>query len=173
MHVTARTVDRRPAFVDDADCERFLRTLSKTVRRSRWRCAAYCLMPNHHHLVLQLPDEPSLSRGMHLLNGVFARRYNERHGRRGHLFKARFHSTLIESDAHLLETLRYVVLNPCRARLSRRPEEWPWSSFRACAGLEPTPPFLDASAVWELFADSPGSDARTRYALFTMERLRG
>lgn len=137
--------------------------LAQSSYRRDWGCLAYCLMTNHYHLVLAL-RERTLSRGMHRLNGVFARRFNARHGHVGHLFEARFTAALIESETHLLGALRYVVLNPVRAGVCSDPADWPWSSFRATAGLEPCPRFLAAPRVRAMFG--PRTRAAERYAEF-------
>lgn len=113
---------------------RFLAILDQATTRFGWRCLAYCLMTNHYHLVVQM-REPVASRALHHLNGNYARWFNRRYGFRGHLFQRRFHAAEIESDWHLLEACRYVVLNPVRAGLARQPAEWPWSSYRATVGL--------------------------------------
>jgi hypothetical protein len=91
-------------------------------------------MTNHYHLIVQT-TEPNLSQAMHHLNGSYARWFNRRNGHRGHVFERRFHAAAIESDWHLLEACRYVVLNPVRAGLARAPAEWAWSSYRATVGL--------------------------------------
>ena len=75
-------------------------------------------MTNHFHLVVETPD-PTLSSGMHYLNGF-----------EGHLFERRFAAAIIGDDAHLAEVLRYVAFNPVRAGLCDHPADWPWSSFR-------------------------------------------
>ena len=98
----------------------FIAFLAQSVYRSRWTCLAYCLMTNHFHLVLSL-SAASLSRGMHRLNGTYARRFNERHGHHGHLFEARFSSTVIKSEEHYLDAIRYVALNPVAAGLCADP----------------------------------------------------
>ena len=137
--------------------------LAQASYRRDWVCLAYCLMTNHYHLVLWL-REPTLSRGMHRLNGVFARRFNARHGHVGHLFEARFTAARIESETHLLGALRYVVRNPVRAGICSDPAAWPWSSFRATAGLEPCPRFLAAPRVRSMFGR--GTRGAERYAEF-------
>jgi REP element-mobilizing transposase RayT len=87
-------------------------------------------MTNHYHLVVaSLRDE--LSEGFHRLNGVYAQTFNRRHGRKGHLWGDRFWSGLIESDAELDATCRYVLDNPVRAGLCERPADWAWSGSRA------------------------------------------
>ncbi len=167
VHLTTRGVRREPIFVDEADRRMFIAFLAQTVHRCRWTCLAYCLMTNHFHLLISL-SAPSLSNGMHRLNGLYARRFNERHGHTGHVFEARFSSRVIESDEHLLEAIRYVVLNPVRVGECNDPGEWPWSSFRATAGLEPCPRFLAAARVRRLFGRGRGG--AELYAAFVRER---
>jgi REP element-mobilizing transposase RayT len=152
-HVTARGNRRQTIFIDDYDRRLFLAILGDTVVKHRWRCAAYCLLSNHFHLVVETPVAASdLSNGMHRLNGRYAQWFNERHGLDGHLFQDRFHSLPIERDGHLLETIRYVFLNPVRAGVSHGAADWPWSSYRATLGRAPAPPFLAPGIVLDLFA---------------------
>ena len=107
-------------------------------------------MTNHYHLLLEIP-RGGLSVGMRELNGGYSRWANRRHARSGHLFHNRFGSTRVETDPHLLEVCRYVVLNPVRAGLCPTPKTWGWSSYRACAGLERAPRFLALSVLLQLF----------------------
>lgn len=129
-HVTARGVARSELFLDARDCRAFLVHYGDAVERFEWTSLAFCLMPNHYHLVLSAPLE-HLSAGMHRLNCVYAMRFNRRYDRVGHLFQNRFDARLIEGDRHLLAVRRYVIENPVRAGLCRRWEEWPWSGLRA------------------------------------------
>ena len=83
-------------------------------------------MTTHYHLLLESTRE-TLSRGMHRLNGLYAQRFNARHGRRGHVFEGRFQAYVAESEEHFLAALHYIRENPVRAGLCELPEEWPWS----------------------------------------------
>src|SRR5438093_11434847 len=139
-NVGSRGNNKETMFRDATDWMEFLRLLAKVSIRYRWEGWAYCLMGNHFHLVVQLPHL-CLSEGMQLLNAGYAIRTNIRYKRTGHLVRNRFYSQQVESEAHLLELCRYVVLNPVRAGLCRPPADWPWSSYRATAGLDPEPPF--------------------------------
>jgi len=168
-HVTSRGNNREVVYFTEDDFSTFLRLLDGVTRRYGWVVLAYCLMTNHYHLVVQLPFD-GLSRGMQSLNGRFARRMNARHGRVGHLFQNRFYAEQIQREAHLLEAARYVVLNPVRARLVRRPDEWRWSSYRASAGLELAPPFLAVDEVLGEFGPRP-RQARREYRRFVREGL--
>jgi hypothetical protein len=96
---------------------------------------------------------------MRHLNGVYTQAFNRRHQRVGHLFQGRFSAILVEKESHLLEVLRYVVLNPVRAGLVASPRDWAWSSFRATAAEAPAPPWLETA--WSL-AQFGGSEQRYR-----------
>jgi len=140
-HVTSRGNDRKNIFTDDDDRLLFLDILNKVNGRYNWLCHAYCLMSNHYHLIVETPDG-NLSKGMRQLNGVYTQTFNRRHRRVGHVFQGRYKAILVSKESHLLETCRYVVLNPVRAKAVRRPEEWQWSSYRGTSGLEKPRPCL-------------------------------
>jgi putative transposase len=129
FHITARGVEKRTIYLDSEDCRSFLALLGATVRREAWEIYAFCLMGNHYHVVLEATRE-ALSDGVHWLNSVYAREFNRRYDRWGHLFGGRFASWVIENEEHLAAACRYVVANPVRAGLCRNPEEWPWSGSR-------------------------------------------
>jgi len=154
-HVTARGNNRSVIFRDEADYEAFLRQFEKVVARFRWRCHAYCLIPNHYHLLVETP-EGNLARGMLVLNGWYARRFNLRNERVGHVFGGPYDAKRVVTDEHLLEVSRYVVLNPVRAGLAAEPGRWRWSSYRATAGLSPRPLFLELDLVRELCGGPAG-----------------
>jgi putative transposase len=145
-HVISRGNAEERIYLDDLDREQFIRELDRVVDRYGWICHAYCLMTTHYHLVVETP-RPNLPDGMRQLNGNHASRFNERHNRRGHVFGSRYRAILIGDTRYLLAVCRYVVLNPVRAGLCETPESWPWSSYRATAGLEPAPRFLTAAAI--------------------------
>ena len=163
-HLGSRGSNREQIYWTDDDRWLFLRLLGIVSVKYSWTVLAYCLMTNHYHLVLQIA-EGGLSAGMKWLNGTHSRITNQRHSRSAHLFRNRFGSKPVESDAHLFRACRYVVLNPVRAGLCAHPDEWPWSSFRATAGLEPSPAFLAAGDLLRRF-DSSLHEARRRYVEF-------
>ena len=127
FHVTCRGVDGLPVFRDVEDRLALLKLLAITVHRDRWTCEAYCLMGNHYHLVVHA-RRADLSTGMRWLNGVYAQNFNGRYGRRGHLWGDRFASWIVGSERHLTAAIGYVLQNPVRAGLCRRPKDWPWSA---------------------------------------------
>ena len=99
--------------------------LLRIAKRSDWVLRAFCLMPNHYHLIVQTTQQ-RLSQGMHSLNGRYAQSFNERYDVTGHVFERRFWSWAIESDEHLEHALRYVSNNPVEAGLCARVVDWPW-----------------------------------------------
>ena len=94
---------------------------------------AYCLMPNHFHLVVLPANDGDLSVWMHWLQNTHVRRYHKHHGTSGHVWQGRFKAFPIQEDGHLLTVLRYVERNPVRAKLVRLAQRWPWSSARLLA----------------------------------------
>jgi putative transposase len=88
---------------------------------------------------------------MHRLNGVYAQSFNRTHGRYGHLLADRFTAVAVVSDGHLQEVTRYIALNPVRAGLCQRPQDWEWSSCGATIGCRAPVPFLDSDGVLERF----------------------
>ena len=170
-HVTSRGVGRADIFSSDADYEVFLATLVEAGRLARWSCLAYCLMPNHYHLLVGRVDTAGLSTGMQFLNGAYASRYNTAYERTGHVFQGRFHNELVRRDEHLLEALRYIALNPVRARLAQRAELWQWSSYGAIVGIRDHQEWVHEDAVLALFG-SNHAEARLRYADFVAAGMR-
>ena len=126
FHATARAVFGAALFEDDVDRLDFLQLLGRTTSILNWRCHAHCLMGTHYHLVLEATQQ-RLSDGMRRLNGDYARRFNKRHGRRGHLFDERFASYVIRDEQHLQAAITYVLQNPVRAGLCDHADDWQWS----------------------------------------------
>jgi len=142
-HVTARGNERRAVFRDDVDRQRFLDTLQTMSERFGLLLHAYCLMPNHYHLLVQTP-RANLSNAVGWLQTTYSIRFNRRHRRSGHLFQGRFKAHLIEADAYAQELIKYVHLNPVRPKDKRRAvppqrkhalRRYRFSSHRAYASL--------------------------------------
>jgi len=150
FHVTMRGNARATIFHDDHDYVVFLRMLRKTVESFEWLLHAWCVLPNHFHLLVETPH-PNLGRGMLVLNGSYARRYNAKFDRVGHVFQTPYRSTPVLTDEHFMEAMRYIANNPVRAKLSGHAADWGWSSFRASAGLQAAPPFLQTSRTLAFF----------------------
>jgi len=126
-HVMNRGRRGEEIFFTDADRREFILVLREAVELWNFRIAAYCLMPNHYHLLIQTPDG-NLSRGMRHINGVYTQRFNRRHKMEGQLFRGRYKAVLVEEDGHLLEVLRYIHRNPLRAGMVKDLGQYPWSS---------------------------------------------
>jgi REP-associated tyrosine transposase len=168
-HVMTRGIDRQKICRDDADRNKWLSILCKIVQRFEWQLFAFCLLDNHFHLFFQTPD-CSLSSGMHQLNGQYAGYFNRRHGRHGPLLQGRFKAIVVEDESYWLELSRYVHLNPVRAGLCERPEEWPWSSYRAYHRPDKSLKWLDCDYVLREF-DKNLRRARKAYREFLSEGL--
>jgi REP element-mobilizing transposase RayT len=150
QHVTSRGNRKQDIVRDGRDRINFVEMLAQVVLDRRWILHAWVLMNNHVHLLVTAPLG-NLSEGMRDLLGDYASRFNKVHDLVGHLFQHRFDTKPVERERHQLELTRYLPLNPVRCGLVRTPAEWPWSSYRATAGLEPVPPWLDVEGTLALF----------------------
>jgi REP element-mobilizing transposase RayT len=153
-HVGSRGCNKAQIIWDDVDCRSFSKELAWVASRYRWSVFAWCLMPNHHHVVLRA-SEGGFSEGFHQLNGNYSRRTNKRHGRCDHLFKNRPWSRELESHAHLINALVYVLRNPVKAGICSWSHEWAYSSYRATVALEEAPAWLVVGEVLALFGRVP------------------
>ncbi|MBI2790243.1 MAG: transposase [Elusimicrobia bacterium] len=129
-HAYSRGVDRRAIFLDDADRRAFINVMDRCVRACGAILHAYCLMPNHFHLAIEVGEVP-LSAIMQRLLTAYCQIFNARHDRTGHLFEARHHANICLDDRYLTALIRYIHMNPVRAKLVARPQDWPWSSCAA------------------------------------------
>lgn len=141
-HVLNRGNGRQQVFFKDGDYAAFLKALAHACLEIDMRVLAYCLMPNHFHLVLWPHGDGDLSRWMHWLSNAHVRRYQQHYKGSGHVWQGRFKAFPIQADAHLLTVVRYVERNPLRAELVSCAEMWPWSSAAARLGLSPRPVWL-------------------------------
>jgi putative transposase len=134
-HVTQRGNGRQRVFFSSSDYALYLRLLTDACVESNVTCLAFCLMPNHVHLILVPGKHDSLRRCLATTHRAYASILNARRNVTGHFWQGRYGSVPMD-DAHLYEALRYVLLNPVRALLVASAEQWPWSSARAyLAGL--------------------------------------
>lgn len=166
-HVMARGDARAAIFLDEGDRRAFCAGLARACERFEWRLWAYCLMDNHYHLLVETL-QPTLSRGMREVNGVYTQAFNRRHGRVGHVLQGRYKAVLVDKDSYLLELSRYIVLNPVRARLCQAADDWPWSSYRAVMGKAAATEMLAVTETLALFSEDRGA-ARRAYARFVAE----
>ncbi len=126
-HVTLRGNHRQPIFFRDADRDLLDGFVSDSLERFAARIHAYCWMPNHLHMLVQVSDAP-LGRLIHRIASAYARTVQLRINTTGHLFERRYHAVLVDADSYLLTLVRYIHLNPVRAGIVRDPADYPWSS---------------------------------------------
>ncbi len=170
-HVMTRGNRRADIFTRDDDRRLFLSLLARTCNAYAWRCLSYCLMGNHYHLVITT-ERPTLSGGMHFLNGTYARAFNSIHAKTGHVFESRYYPKLIDDDRYLLASMAYVESNPVRAKLCRGAGDWFWNSYRAVLGLRAHGRWFDRSRVLSLF-DLDETSAVEQYIALIDERIDG
>lgn len=170
-HVTSRGNARNDIFHIEQDRNDFLSVLSIVVKRYNWLCHAYCLMDNHYHLLMETPDG-NLSQGMRQINGIYTQKYNWRHKKTGHVFEGRYKAIIVDKESYLLELCRYVVLNPVRAKMVTKPEEWKWSSYPGTAGKVREPEYLTTDWVLGLFSRNKG-EAQKLYRKFVASGIAG
>jgi REP element-mobilizing transposase RayT len=129
-HVTSRGNQRDKIFYDAADRERFLEILSRTKERYGFLLHAYALMDNHYHLLMETP-KANLSQIMQNINTSYTVYVNRKYQRSGHLLQGRFKGIIVDKDRYLIALSRYIHLNPVRAKLVKRPADYPWTSYKA------------------------------------------
>ena len=168
-HVMSRGNERRRIVKDDKDRARRIDWLRRTVETYGWYLHAWVLMDNHDHLYVETP-EANLAGGMQHLNGSYTSYYNRRHRRNGHLFQGRYKAHLIESEGHYCEVSRYIHLNPVRAGLVDRPEDWPWGSYRGYHRATRRQPWVTYDRVLEEFGRN-AEQARRAYRRFVAEGM--
>jgi putative transposase len=128
-HIMNRGRRGEPIFIGKKDYQVFIELLKESSETWNIRMAAYCLMPNHYHLLVQTP-EGNVSRAMRHINGVYTQRFNRFHGCDGQLFRGRYKSILLDADEYLLQLVRYIHRNPVRAGISKRIEGYPWTTHQ-------------------------------------------
>jgi putative transposase len=174
-HVTQRGNRRERTFFEDGDYALYLDLLADAAGRAGVEIWAYCLMPNHVHIVATPGDEDGLSRTFRYVHRHYTGYINARLRVTGHLWQGRFNSVAMD-EPHLVSALRYVALNPLRARLVARPEDWRWSSTRALiAGQDDhvvtVAPALARVGDFAAFLGEPFDDAMTYAALRKAESV--
>ncbi|MBI5596606.1 MAG: transposase [Elusimicrobia bacterium] len=129
QHITARGNDRQPLFLDSRDFEKYLAFLDAALRLFNFEVHALCLMLNHLHLLCRFPLT-NMDEVMEIIHGRYARWFNHRYNRVGHVFEKRYYNRVVNTEGYLHEVGRYIHNNPVKEGLCAAPEEYQWSSFR-------------------------------------------
>lgn len=151
-HAMNRGRRNEKVFLDRIDCQTFIHVLVESIEMWNLRVSAYCLMPNHYHLLVQTPDA-NIARCMRHINGVYTQRFNSRHRSEGQLFKGRYKSILVNGDEYLLQLVRYIHRNPVKAGFVKQPADYLWSSHRAYLSFAKKWDWLNKTAVYLLLSD--------------------
>ncbi|UCC39536.1 MAG: transposase [Candidatus Aminicenantes bacterium] len=158
-HVLNRGNGKQEVFHKDQDFVVFIRIMKEAKKRYPLNIFAYCLMPNHFHIVLKPNRANHLSNWIQLLMTSHVRRYHNHYQTNGHIWQGRYKNFIIQRDEHLLTVLRYVEANPIRAGLVSSARDWLWSSHneRICDeidGIVDNPP-IDLPSDWARYVDEP------------------
>ena len=151
-HITSRGNLRDRIFFDDRDKEMFLEILKRTKERYGYLLHAYALMDNHYHLLIETP-KANISQIMQNINTSYTVYINKKNRRSGHLFQGRFKGIIVDKNDYLVSLSRYIHLNPVRAGLAQRPEDYRWTSYRAYIDKAKSP-LVDITDTLSCFSDS-------------------
>mgnify|MGYP000877433381 CR=1 FL=1 len=163
-HVYNRGCNRQPIFLDDDNYVFLLRKVKACLPLYDLTIIAYCLMPNHYHLLVHARQEDVLSPFLQRLFSGYVQAFNKQHGRSGTLFEGRARWVAVTSDPYVLQLCRYIHLNPVKAGLVGDPAAWPYSNYLDCAGLRSGT--IRDDAFMHMFFTSPAD-----YADFVMGAL--
>jgi len=168
-HVISRGNTRSRIFKKDRDRKKFLEYLQAINDKYSIKIHAYCLMGNHYHLLLETP-QGNLSKAMHKLNTSYTNFYNYHHKRSGHLFSGRYRAILVEKDNYAQVLSAYIHLNPVRAGIVTKPDEYEWSSFKYYSKeLVNLPDFMSNDLILSYF-DRDIKVASQKYISYMKER---
>jgi len=170
-HVMNRGRAREAIFADEADYETLLDAVAEATDRFGVEIHAYCLMPNHYHLLVRTPHG-NLGRVMRHIDGVYTQRYNRRHGIDGPLFRGRYRAILVDADAYLLSVSRYIHRNPIDGvrPLVENLEDWCWSSFPAFLRRVRPAKWLSIDPTLDMLGVRNRYAAYRRFVLQTVEQ---
>lgn len=169
-HVILRGNARQDIFFGETDRCRFSLLVQEGTERFGHRIIAFCQLTNHVHLAIQVGDVP-LSCIIQNLSFRYTRWINWRQQRCGHLFQGRYKAVLVDAHTHLLELTAYIHLNPVRAGMIEKPQNYPWSSHRAYLGMESVP-WLFSEYVLRHFSNKL-QQARSLFSEFVIDRIAG
>ena len=163
-HITARGNERQNIFQGNRDRERFLGYFDSASERYKAIIHTYCLMDTHYHILLQTPAG-NLSQVMHHINGAYTNYFNVNRKRSGHLFQGRYKAPLVDIEEYAQELSRYIHLNPVKAGMVEKPEQYKWSSYRDYINVNKSSKWLFTDFILSLF-DRKTTVARKQYRRF-------
>ncbi len=134
QHVVQRGNNRLPCFIDDQDRHCYLTLMGEALVATGCHLHAYALMDNHVHMLLTPPEAGAIAKLMQQLGRRYVGQFNARHGRTGTLWEGRYKACLVDGESYLLRCVRYIDLNPVRARMTAKPQSYRWSSCSALCG---------------------------------------
>ncbi len=148
-HIMNRGRRSEPIFIQNQDYRTFLELLKQSKGLWNINIAAYCLMTNHYHLLIQTPDA-NISRVMRHINSIYTQRFNKAHGYDGSIFRGRYKSVLVCDDSHLLELLRYIHKNPVRSSMVNEMADYKWSSYKGYLSYSKTWKWLSKDIIFSM-----------------------
>ena len=150
-HVMNRGANNAKTYYDKEDYPLFLTVLKEACNLFNVTISAYCLMTNHYHILANTP-EGNISRFMRHVNGVYTQRHNRKHGKDGHLFRGRFKSVLVQEDMHLMGVVRYIHLNPIKAKMVKNIKDFKWSSHSIYLKGKSSVAWIDVDYILHFFS---------------------
>ena len=168
-HVFSRGNNKQTIFTNHSDFQRFSQNITRFHKHLDFKLYAYCLLPNHFHLLIESPLTP-ISKIMQTILTSYTMYFNKRYDSVGHLFQGRFKSIIVDKDEYLLQVSRYIHLNPVKAGLTSDPMEYPWSSYRLYWDNQNE--LIDTQPVLSLISNSTSKDTQlANLRKFTIEGL--
>jgi len=167
-HITQRAAGREPLFLERHDYLDMLALLKDVAHNFDLSFYAFCLMPNHVHLLLE-PRHANLSKAMHAIFSRYAKRFNSKYGRRGHIFGGPYRQAICLDTSYLLAASIYIHLNPVRANLIQQAPDYRWSSCSLYCNVNAPLSFVDPAPVLELLDHQNLSQAKKHYATILQE----
>ncbi|MCX5781987.1 MAG: transposase, partial [Elusimicrobia bacterium] len=161
--------NKQEIFLSENDYLRFLIHIKLAIKKMQFKLYAYCLMPNHFHLLMEVNECP-VSSIMHQLLTSYAKYFNLKYNKQGHLFQGRYKAIICEKDSYLLELVRYIHLNPVRAAIADSPTDWKWSGHNEYVSEVPLS-LIDKEKIL-LYFDSNIEKARIKYSEFVSDGLK-
>lgn len=167
-HITQRAAGKEPLFLENKDYLDMLGLLKDAAHNFELQFYGFCLMPNHLHLLLE-PRQANLSKAMHSIFSRYAKRFNQKYERRGHIFGGPYRQAICLDNSYLLAASVYIHLNPVRAGLTNKALDYRWSTCSLYCSSDPAASFVDPGPVLALLDEQDQAQARKHYATILQE----